>query len=402
MSVAAAMTAAANMAARARLLVVDDDATALANFTRNLRSSYDLSVAGNGADALALIERDGPFAVIIADARMPGIDGFTVLQRAAELAPQSTRVLLADTQDLVAAMTAVNEGHAFRFLLKALPPAQVTSALVACVEQNRLVAAERELLERTLRGAVVALMETLSMTHPLAFGRAIRLRARVAELLKRRGVKLDWAIEVAAMLAQLGAVSLPKDVLERVQRGEILRPDEKDMVDRAERVGEALVVHLPRLERVHEILRYAPKRFDGKGPPHDALAGEELPLGARLLRVVDDYDTLETRGMEPSEAIELLRSREGVYDPSLLGTLAEVVAPAIQAPATLREVRVAELRVGMVLVEDVYAQNGLLLVTRGHEVSVSLFERLRNFQRVGVREPLVVRVPAPFRAPARS
>jgi hypothetical protein len=162
------------------------------------------------------------------------------------------------------------------------------------------------------------------------------------------------------------------------------------------------VVHLPRLERVHEILRYAPKRFDGKGPPHDALAGEELPLGARLLRVVDDYDTLETRGMEPSEAIELLRSREGVYDPSLLGTLAEVVAPAIQAPATLREVRVAELRVGMVLVEDVYAQNGLLLVTRGHEVSVSLFERLRNFQRVGVREPLVVRVPAPFRAPARS
>jgi response regulator RpfG family c-di-GMP phosphodiesterase len=241
------------------------------------------------------------------------------------------------------------------------------------------------------------LMETLSMTHPLAFGRAIRLRSRSAELLKRRGLKLDWATEVAVMLAQLGAVSLPKDVLERVMRGELPRPEDKEMIERAERVGEALVVQLPRLERVQEILRYMHKRFDGKGPPHDAIAGEQIPLGARLMRLVEDYDTLENRATEPSEAIALLRSREGLYDPALLETLADVVAPAVKVTVTLREVKVGELRVGMVLAEDVYAQNGLLLVTRGHEVSVSLFERLRNFQRVGVREPLVVRVPAGMR-----
>jgi response regulator RpfG family c-di-GMP phosphodiesterase len=397
MMAAAAMTAPVNMAARARVLIVDDDPTALANLTRLLTGSYDVSVASNGADGLTRIERDGPYAVIVCDTRMPGIDGLALLARAAELAPDTTRVLLCDTNDLVTAMTAVNEGRAFRFLLKALPPAQLTSSLVACVEQHRLVTAERELLERTFRGTVTALMETLSMTHPLAFGRAIRLRSRVAELLKRRGVKLDWAIEVAVMLAQLGAVSLPKEVLERVMRGEPPRAEDKEMIERAERVGEALVVHLPRLERVQEILRYAHKRFDGKGPPHDALAGEQIPLGARLLRLVEDYDTLENRATDPAEAVGILRSREGTYDAALLDTLAEVVAPEAKAAPTLREVKVGELRVGMVLAEDVYAQNGLLLVTRGHEVSVSLFERLRNFQRVGVREPLVVRVPAGFR-----
>jgi response regulator RpfG family c-di-GMP phosphodiesterase len=388
-----------NMVARARVLVVDDDATALANFTRMLAADYDVSVASNGADGLTRIERDGPYAVIVCDTRMPGIDGPALLARAAQLAPDSTRVLLCDANDLVAAMTAVNEGRAFRFLLKALPPAQVTSSMIGCVEQNRLLAAERELLEKTLRGVVTALMETLSMTHPLAFGRAIRIKGRVAELLKRRGDKLDWAVEVAAMLAQLGAVSLPKDVLERVQRGETPRPDEKEMVERAERVGEALVVQLPRLQKVHEILRYALKRFDGKGPPHDAAGGEAIPLGARLLRLAEDYDTLETRGHEPAEAIAILRSREGAYDPALLDTLTDLLAPAVKAAATLKEVKVGELRVGMVLAHDVYAQNGLLLVTRGHEVTVSLFERLRNFQRIGVREPLVVRIPAPVRFP---
>ena len=58
----------------------------------------------------------------------------------------------------------------------------------------------------------------------------------------------------------------------------------------------------------------------------------------------------------------------------------------------VREVRVDELRVGMMLASDVHAKSGLLLVSRGNEVTMSLMERLHNFQRIGIREPLVVRV----------
>src|SRR4051812_28427828 len=115
---AAAMPSAVNMVAPARVLIVDDDAVALANLTRAVSGSFEVSVASNGPDALARVERDGPYAVVVADTRMPGMDGATLLARIAELAPDTTRVLWCDASDLVAAMTAMNEGKVFRFLLK--------------------------------------------------------------------------------------------------------------------------------------------------------------------------------------------------------------------------------------------------------------------------------------------
>jgi response regulator RpfG family c-di-GMP phosphodiesterase len=374
---------------RAKILFVDDEVNVLNALQRQLRGSYDVLTATSGADALVILAHDGPFAVLVSDMRMPGMDGAQLLERALHEAPQTVRVLLTGQADLDAAMAAVNQGHVFRFLCKPCSQQSLQAALAACVEQHRLITAERDLLEKTLRGAVTALVETLALAHPLAFGRAMRLKNRVVELAEHCRVEERWPIEVAAMLSQLGSVSLPPRLLERWHRGEALRPDEQEQVERAQKLTETLLAHLPRLEPVREILRQQPQRFDGSGPG-DGKAGEALAIGARLLRLCDDFDVLETRGRSPAEAVAALRSRAGVYDPALLDAL-EKLRVGGDAAIVVREVQLSQLRVGMQLVEDVYANNGLLLVTRGQEITIGLLTHLRNFERLGVKQPIVVR-----------
>jgi response regulator RpfG family c-di-GMP phosphodiesterase len=376
---------------RPRVLFVDDEVNVLRGIARTLHAGYEVHTAGGGEEALAKLAADGPFAAVVSDMRMPGMDGAAFLQRAFAQAPDTVRLLLTGQADMDAAISAINDGRIFRFLAKPCPAATLMAALAAAVEQHRLITAEKDLLEQTLRGAVTALVETLALTHPLAFGRALRLKKRAAELAAALPQVAAWPIEVAAMLSQLGSASLPVSVLERLHRGEPLRADEREMVDRAAQIADTLVGHLPRLEKVREILKNQRKGYDGSGQPYDSLAGEAIPLGARLMRIIDDYDVLEARGHNPAVSLQVLRSREGIYDPKLLQLIEDMWVSTHVAAVRVRELKVNELRVGMILASDVFASNGMLLVTHGHEVTVSLVERLRNFDRIGVREPLLVR-----------
>ena len=118
---------------------------------------------------------DGPFAVIVADRSMPGMDGIQLLAKVKACSPNTVRMMLTGNADMQTAIDAVNEGHIFRFLTKPCPPESLTASLQAAIEQYRLITAERELLEKTLRGSVKVLCEVLSVVKPTAFGRASRI-----------------------------------------------------------------------------------------------------------------------------------------------------------------------------------------------------------------------------------
>lgn len=376
------------------MLVVDDDEVALAVLQRHLSSAYAVTAATDARAALELLAAR-PFAVVVSDLRMPEIDGAELLRRTRQVAPDTVRILLTGHADLDAAVTAVNEGGVFRFLFKPCPPQTLFAAVAAAVEQHRLLTAERELLEETLRGSVAALIETLSLANPPAFARAVRIRDLVAGLLPTIETDHVWAIELAAMLSQIGAVTLPPAVVEKLHDGRTLLPDEETMVVRLPEVAERILAPIPRLEPVREIIRWQHRRFDGRqraqGP-----GGAQIPLGARILHAVIDYDELEARGLSVREIGFELRRRKGRYDPEILDELLRVRAAkeaAAQAQQSM-EIGVADLSAGMLLVSDVRTPEGVLLVARGQKVTVGLLERLRNFAaNVGVEEPLHVLTP---------
>jgi response regulator RpfG family c-di-GMP phosphodiesterase len=248
--------------------------------------------------------------------------------------------------------------------------------LKGAVQQHQLITAERVLLEQTLRGSIKALTDMLALTAPQAFGRASRLRQSMISLVATVGIPVNWHLEVAAMLSQIGCVLLSPATLDKLYTREPLSETEEDMMRRLPEVTEDILGNIPRLDPVREILRYQAKHFDGTGFPADAVSGEAIPWGARALRAVIDLDDLESEGYAESLAFDILRARTGWYDPAILEALAQVRKTAPQAQ--VRELPVSQLRVGMVLAQDVRTDKGTLFIARGQEVSASLLAKLRN------------------------
>jgi response regulator RpfG family c-di-GMP phosphodiesterase len=376
-----------------KVLCVDDDANILQGYQRGLRKQFDIETALGGPEGLEKIVSKGPFAVIVSDMRMPGMDGVQFLAAAKQQAPDSVRMMLTGFADQETAIEAVNEGNIFRFLTKPCPPHTFAKALAAGIEQYRLVTSEKVLLEKTLRGSVKVLTDVLSLTNPTAFGHASRVRRLVQQLCKQLNVDQPWQCEIAAMLSQIGCVTVPPDTLEKMYHGQALTAEEHRMLESHPAVGRDLVANIPRLEPIAEIIAYQQRCFDGTGIPSDAPAGKEIPLGARILKVALDYDALTWSGLGDVDAIARLREGSHRYDPEVLVAL-EILS-GFEEPLEIQEVGFNSLTTRMILAEDLTTTTGILLVSKGQEVTTSMRRRLMNFARSGqIQGPIRVLVRA--------
>jgi len=153
-----------------------------------------------------------------------------------------------------------------------------------------------------------------------------------------------------------------------------------------------LLGNIPRLEAVRAILQAREYHFDGAGTPSGGPRGEAIPLGARVLKLVSDYDSLEAAKVDPLHALATLQTHRGRYDPTLLAAL--VAGKTRAGTKRSSELALAEVRPGMVLASDVTSTTGVLLVPRGHEVTPSVLQRLRNFAGGTVCEPIAVFAPS--------
>lgn len=378
------------------ILFVDDDANLLSALVRGLRGRYRTQTALGAAEGLELVRARGPhepFAVVVADMQMPGMNGVELLRHVAELAPQSIRIMLTGQADQQTAIDAINKGSIFRFLTKPCNAQLLATTLEAGLEQYRLLTAEKELLAKTLSGSVRLLADMLALAKPKAFGRAARVRKLVQQIAAQQGIEPAWPLEIGAMLSHLGCVTLPETILEKVCAGQSLAVREAAMFYAHPKIGAELIGNLPRLSAVAEIVAYQEKHFDGSGPPDDGRSGDAIPLGARVLKVALDFDVLCMAGENQEQALAELHRRGGWYDPALLQSLARLFDCEICYAA--RVVRLDQLEEEMVLDQHVLSCDGDILVTRGHEVTSSLRLRLENFAQTvrAVQEPIRVLVP---------
>lgn len=378
------------VAARTKVLCVDDEKAVLDGLALNLRRRYDVLVAQSGAEGLKMLEQSGPIAVVMSDMRMPGMDGAAFLARARQVQPDTVRLLLTGQADMNSAIAAINEGQIFRFLTKPCPPPTILAAIDAAAELNRLITSERVLLEQTLHGSIKALTDILAITNPVSFGRATRIKQIVADLGAKLELRDRWQLEVAAMLSQLGTIVLPSETVEKVYGGQPLDPEEQKMVARAPAVTEQLVRNIPRLETVAEVLAAHLKPRRGA----DALGNDphkiQVELMAQCLRAAFDFDAYDSQGHSGAVALDTMRGRLDRYEPKVLDALAELRAGGQSTRAGAREVFLSVLCVGMIFLDDVKTTNGMLLVARGFEVTQGFLERVRNLKPGTVKEPLRV------------
>jgi len=352
----------------------------------HLGRRFDVVSAQGGAQALEAIQAEGVFAVVISDMRMPGMNGAQVLAKIRELRPDSVRMLLTGQADLESAISAVNEGQLFRFLTKPCPPPLLLAAVEAGVEQYRLITSERVLLEQTLHGSIKTLVDVLALTHPLPFGRAMRVKQLVSELAEKLVLQERWQVEVAAMLSQLGAVALPGETVEKVFRGQVLSRDEEAMVARMPMVTEQLLANIPRLELVRAIL-LGHTSAKGLNEAEKAI----VLSGVQLLQVALDFDALIAEDSNVTLALGKMRGRVDQYEARILDALTELrteKGPEFE----IKELALSSLRIGMVLAEDLRMTEGMLLVARGYQITGGFLEKVHNFRPGSVKEPVSVLV----------
>ena len=369
----------------ARIVCVDDEPRVLKGLQRRLGRAYDVSTAESGAEALALMRGGAEFQVVVSDMRMPGMSGAEFLAQARQEFPDTVRILLTGQSDLNDAIAAVNQGNIFRFLSKPCPPEVLMPALSDATEHFRLVKAEKELLEGTLRGAVTVLMEILGIKDPAAVSRGTRLKRYVHQLAEKLDIDGSWDFELAAMLSEIGYAVVPGDIVDRARAGEQLTDAETQLLNSHSSVARKLLAHIPRLENVACMIG-ALGGGSGEG------AQPRVAEGMRLLRAATDYDDALQRGMAGGAAVAAMR-HNGAHDEEILRGLDQLVLAS--GGYVEKSMSVGDLISGVILGADLYASDGRLLLTEGTELSVAARTRIEHYaDHVGVREPILVRVPA--------
>lgn len=405
------------------LLFVDDEEGITNALRRLLRQQpWTCHFRNSGSEALALMQ-DQPMDLIVSDMRMPGMDGATFLAAARERQPEAVRFLMTGQADMEDTIKALNEGGISRFIAKPWSDVELVRAIeeglrIKLLERERdrlltetlaqqaelrslnagleLRVAERTraLQERTVQldRSQSAIMEVfsamLSSREHLIKGSSRRV-AEVCRLLCI-ALKLDAVesrdIHRAAMLHEIGKLALPEELLKRSETG--LTAYEHDEYMQYALHGEHSLTGVPDFERVAQIIRHHNENVDGLGFP-DRLKGNDIPLGARVLKVARDFIGHQSRYLSkvpqtPEQALVFMRHQMNKrYDASIVEALCYLYESRqdLFADIAERTVTTRDAQVGERLVKDVVSKRGILLVPHNTVLTPHILNQLRKIEQ---------------------
>lgn len=417
---------------RARVLLVDDEANILRSLQRVLRKEpYELTAAGSGDEAFHLMQEQ-TFDLILSDARMPGMDGPTLLASVKKQFPWCIRILLTGYADINSTIKAINDGQIYRYISKPWDDDElrliIRQALAFQHSERRRLALEkltrkqnRELqhlndnLEKEVRSRTEELRETADMlelayrelrqsyvTTTEVFSSLINKRlpascrpnAKVIALVKAFADyheledELAQELAMAAALYNLGKLGWPDELFKAPS--DLLTKDQRLEYLKYPVIGEQLLMALEPLKDTAKIIRHHQEKWNGYGVP-DRLEGQDIPLGSRILRLAVDFIELQfglilEKRVPRENAIKLIkRYRNRLYDPELADQFLEMVhevAPDIDhTDPNVLVLDTLRLEPGMVLARNLYAASGMLLLNEGKVLTALLIDKLVAFEK---------------------
>jgi response regulator RpfG family c-di-GMP phosphodiesterase len=341
-----------------RILIVDDEETIRLALRKFLRSrGYEVEIAGSGEQAMQILE-NGAFSLMLCDVRMPGMTGVQLVPMARAIDQDLAIIMLTAVNDAATATEVLSAG-ASDYLMKPVELADLQQAVdrallkrTELIEMRRLdmlireeVAlrtAELEAEKESLRLMSVSIAETLINAME---AKDVYLRGhsqRVAELAGQLAeeIGLDSVIaeelRVAGRLHDVGKIGIREAILNKPGR---LTPEEFEHVKQHVQIGLGILAPLFHLKKPLKYVEHHHERWDGAGYPL-GLAGEAIPMGARILCAADTFDALTSKRayrepLEPQAALEHLRIDSGKqFDPCVYDALVRVITKrlAVDSP----------------------------------------------------------------------
>jgi response regulator RpfG family c-di-GMP phosphodiesterase len=282
-------------------------------------------------------------------------------------------------------MAAVNEGNIFRFLTKPCEKELLLKAIVAGVEQHRLVRVERELLEKTVTGCIRVLTDVLSAASPETFGRSRRIAHYVRHLVLKFGLTSTWRFEAAAALSQLGCLTLDAELIQQAYTDTKMSPEDQVRFKAHPKAAMDLLAHIPRLEPIAWMIgQQFTENIPAVVPGVPESSAKDIVLGAKILKLALAFDDLRIKRLSIEEAIGSLHTRRSEFERDLVDGLNDIMPPA--AKMALRKVPILKLAVGMIVEQEIRMAGGMLLVAKAQEITPALLIKLENRARAGQLE----------------
>jgi response regulator RpfG family c-di-GMP phosphodiesterase len=375
---------------RKKILLVDDDENILEGYKRILRKECDVTIANSGMEGLGILRQCKDYAVVVSDYKMPSMNGVEFLKYVKQITPDAVRILLTGYADAKTSIQAVNEGNIFRLLTKPCSIENLLITLNAAYKQFELIIAERELLDKTLKGSTKVLIDILSIVNPDAFKQANQIKNIAANIAKRLNIENYWEIEVAALLSQIGCVSIPNDIVVKKNRGEKLTLEEEKLFSSHPDVGSILLQNIPRLENIAKLIKYQLFENDLLNEDINKKFENEIPIGSKILKVLNDYYFYGNLLENKTKALRKIKENANKYDRNVIIALDAELA-GIYEGLKIESVTLIELNTGSVLADDVKDVHGSVLITRGAEISEIMKLRLLNYNKTNqIEQPIKI------------
>ena len=423
------------------VLVVDDEEVVLVALRDTLaREGYHVTTAANGAEALARL-KEQVFSVVITDQQMPMLTGLEFLSQVKQMQPDATRILITAVLNLSTVIDSINKGEIFRFIVKPWLREELLVTVKNAIQRHELICknqmlqvatlgmneklmklnasleeqlareadqnAELERLNFALREnldrSVELCLKTMQTFHPTLGSQA----RRVYELCRAMAEGLHLSseesqtLEVSAWLHDIGLVGVPRQLIKRWEESyglgsvngivvsnppenttipltDPMTDAESAVIEQHPVLGEELAGFVHPLKEVGAVIRAHHERFDGTGYP-DGLSGTRIPWLGRLLAVAVAYAESKLDGPGTVDAIK--QGRGSAFDPEAVRAFLRCL-PQATVPKRQREVRLSELRPGMVLAQGIYTASGTLLVPDGQRLTEPFIDLLNNHHRI--------------------
>lgn len=399
----------------APILVVDDDPDILHALKEQLAwEGYSVIVKQDVSEALAVLRYE-TVSVVISDQRMPDLTGLEFLEKAKQLQPLTSRVLITGVLSLDTMIEAINHGEIFRFLAKPWVRAELLATVKNATQRYQLLISNDQLqadtaeLNDRLASAndhlqakideLTAQKKELDGTHAALktnFGHSLELCYRiintfhpllgqqtraVVEICRKMAESNYFTEEekhvliAGAWLHDIGLVGFDRHLLHKLHTapGSLSEPELKALSKHPAN-GQTLASFVDNLQTVGETIRAHHERFDGRGYP-DGVAGQAIPWTARCLAVAVQFVEC---GLPKAQAVdEIARLSGTVLDPEAVRLFFKMTQSA-DLPKQVREIMIDEMSPGMQLVDGIYSPVGLLLLPEGQALNETTIAKIKN------------------------
>jgi putative nucleotidyltransferase with HDIG domain len=325
-----------------RILIVDDEELICRLLAQRLTSEgYSCVTANNGREALSHFYKN-TFSLIISDIKMPEMDGIELLKRVKGLNPNMMVIMVTAYPEIDMAVEAMRMG-AYDFIIKPADLDLILLSVKKALEKKRLEEEleayhknlEKLVEERTAKlqhayrvlkkahlDSVKVLAEAIDAKDPYTRGHSDRVRRMSLRIATQLGFPEDRmeSLEYGALLHDIGKIGIKDEVL---QKPGILNPGEIQYIREHPLIGVKIVEGIDFFKDKIPMIRHHHERFDGKGYP-DGLAGEGIPLEARIITVPDAFDAMtsvrpHSQNKPLKEVLaELKEGRSKQFDPKIL------------------------------------------------------------------------------------